>query len=113
VNELIGRAYLEDAVARAQKRNATRLADNLKKKAGEARDDAAMFIAENPFAAVAGGLVLGIAIGMMLPRLVPGKALRTLASTARTAGLAYGRQAWDAARRARAEAELVDRKDDE
>jgi hypothetical protein len=113
VNELLGRAYLEDAVAKAQKRNASRIADDLKHKAGQARDDAAMFIAENPFAAVAGGLVLGIAIGMMLPRLVPGKALRTLANTAKDAGLAYGRQAWEAARRARAEAELADRKDDE
>lgn len=113
MNELLGRAYLEDAVARAQKRNAARFADGLKQKAGQARDDAAMFIAENPFAAVAGGLVLGIAIGMMLPRLVPGKALKMLASTAKDAGIAYGRQAWEASRRARADAGLAELKDGE
>ena len=113
MNELMGRAYLEDAVARAQRRNDARLAGGLKRKAEQARDDAAIFIAQNPFAAVAGGLVLGVAIGMMLPRVVSGKTLKALAATATQAGMAYGKQAWEAARRIQAEASLADKDKDD
>lgn len=107
MNELIGRAYLEQAIEKAQKRNAARIAGDIKARAERARDDAAMFIAENPFAAVAGGLVLGIAIGAMLPKVRGGRAIRALIATATDAGVAYGREAWDAAMRMKADHELA------
>lgn len=98
MNELVGRAHLEQAIEKARTRNAARMAQDLKLRAGRARDDAAIFIAENPMAAVAGGIVLGIAIGAMLPRTKGSKALKALVAAATEAGIAYGREAWEAAR---------------
>ena len=97
MNELLGRAYLENAIGKAQTRNARRSAAELKQRAERARDDAAEFIAENPFTAVAGGLVVGLLIGSLLPRFELGKSAKSLATKAGTAGLAYGREAWNAA----------------
>ena len=101
MNELLGRAYLEEAIGKAQTRNARRAAQDIKLRAERARDNAAMFIAENPLASVGGSLVIGILIGAMLPRAKFGKSVKALAGAVSEAGIAYGKQALDAALKTR------------
>lgn len=113
MNELIGRLHLEEAIGKAQQRNARRAAREWAARAAQARDDAAMYIAENPFTAVAGSLVIGMLIGSMVPRLRLGRALAAIATPIADAGMAYGRQALAKARKAtRHEAATEHEKDD-
>lgn len=94
MNELMARAYLENAIERANTRNtARRAAQDLKLRAARTRDGAGNFIADHPFVAVAGGIAVGLLIGSLLPGRKLGPAARALAAMATRAGMDYGRQA--------------------
>ena len=90
MNELLGRMHLEGAIAKAKERNACRARD-LTDKVADTRDQAAGFIADHPFATLAGGIALGVLIGTMLPRRQAPASLRKLARQAMDLGLAHGR----------------------
>jgi len=105
VNEAIGRGYLEDAIRKAQKRNALRAAQDLKMRAEMVRDDAAVLIAQNPFIATGGALALGILLGSMLPRQQMAKGAVALGGLMSDKAVAYGKQMLDKALSARQESE--------
>lgn len=93
MNEAVGRFHLESAIAEAKGRNARRAAQQLGERAAEARDNAATFITERPFIAIAGALAVGVLIGALLPRPKIGKRAGAFTGVLTRAGLDYGRQA--------------------
>ena len=101
MNELLGRMQLEGAITKARERNARRAMKNIQDKTADARDHAADFIADHPFAAVAGGIVLGVLIGTMLPRRPARTSLRNLARQAMNVGIVHGQNIMAASAQAR------------
>lgn len=82
---------MQERVREASDRNARRIAD----RAGDVRDSAAEFVGQNPGKAVAGGLLAGALIAVVLPRLTRRKKAEVPADT-RTKALKWAALAAEA-----------------
>ena len=91
------RDALRSKVLSAQARNAAR-------KAADARDNAADFVAAHPFSSLAGAVAVGIVLGSMLPSSTGrklGKGALGVITFAAKIGASYAQHAWSAAREAK------------
>jgi|GEM_PF-2262965 len=89
---------LREKVAAGQKRQAQRTA--LAEKAAASRDKLTKAALEHPFLLIASGLAVGFALSMLIPRSPTRKLSRNaigMLATVAELGIAYGRQAADAA----------------
>lgn len=87
---------IQQRVETAMARNARRLSD----RAGKARTDAAAFVGENPFTAIAGGIAVGMLIGALIPKRKVGAKASALAGVVADIGATLARRVWDYTRNA-------------